>query len=224
MLSTATTSDVYFTQVSLKNGGRVDRWGTGFFAAISVLAVTNIQFTNNAVGVYCGGGNCHARNSTFKNNDIGTTMNDAGFDFTNNIFVGNNIGSRSSGPATGVTGTTYLNNAFTNNVVGVSIAGFSGAQLTKNVFTGNKVGVRGGPYSEYGRGFGASLDRNLFVGNGDGVNFLLDPAEGETASLTGNIAIRNKGYGFYAPGATDGGGNRAAGNGKPCVGVACGRP
>jgi Periplasmic copper-binding protein (NosD) len=215
-------SDVSFTQVSLKNG-RVDHWGTGFFAAITGLTVTKVHFTNNLVGVYCGGGNCQARDSVFKDNEIGTTMNDAGFGFTHNLFVGNDIGSRSSGP--GVTGTTYLNNAFTNNVVGVSIAGYGGAQLTRNVFTGNEVGVRGGPDYEHGRrGFSASLDHNLFVANGDGVNLRLDPNEDETASLAGNVAIRNTGYGFYAPGATDLGGNRAVGNGKPCVGITCSGP
>ena len=42
-------------------------------------------------------------------------------------------------------------------------------------------------------------------------------------TLTRNTAIFNRGYGIYAPGATDGGGNRAFGNGKQpqCTGVVC---
>ena len=45
-----------------------------------------------------------------------------------------------------------------------------------------------------------------------------------SANIARNLALKNKRYGIYVPGATDGGGNKAAGNGKPCVGVTCSKP
>ena len=68
----------------------------------------------------------------------------------------------------------------------------------------------------------ARISENAFIANGDGIYL---PVRGPDASahIARNIAVKNKLYGIYAPGATDGGGNRAVGNGRPCVGVACSR-
>jgi hypothetical protein len=90
------------------------------------------------------------------------------------------------------------------------------------VFTGNRVGVLGESSSEFDS-YQAELSGNTFIGNRDGVHLSLkDGYDG--AILKGNVAVRNKRYGLYAPRATDLGGNRAAANGRICLGVACTNP
>lgn len=67
---------------------------------------------------------------------------------------------------------------------------------------------------------GSSLLRNQVSRSGsDGIH-----VEAPLTRLTENVARHNAALGIFAPGATDGGGNRASGNGDPaqCVGVACG--
>ena len=68
---------------------------------------------------------------------------------------------------------------------------------------------------------GTVLERNLAFGAGDD-GIQVDSA---AAVLTGNAAFFNHDLGIEAvAGVTDGGGNRAHGNGNPaqCTGVACG--
>ncbi len=66
------------------------------------------------------------------------------------------------------------------------------------------------------------LKRNTFTRNGDGV-VLAGSSAGVGVSLGATTAFRNDGWGIYAPGATDLGGNRSRRNGNQpqCVGVAC---
>ena len=67
-------------------------------------------------------------------------------------------------------------------------------------------------------GYAALLEGNTFSRNGDGIR-----AEVPGTSLRQNTATRNTGWGIYAPGAVDLGGNVARRNGRSpqCVGVVC---
>ena len=88
--------------------------------------------------------------------------------------------------------------------------------MTWNAFSGNDVGFTSSGDEE--PDFSATLDHNIFVRNGDGIH-----VEDGGNSLKANSAGRNTGWGIYAPGSTDLGGNRAFGNGNSpqCVGVTC---
>jgi hypothetical protein len=92
-----------------------------------------------------------------------------------------------------------------------------------NSFSRNGVAVLGqdaGPDNDYQS---TSIAANVFIRNQDGIYLTVGGPEG-SANIARNLAIRNTRYGIYAPGATDGGGNKAVRNGKPCVGVECARP
>lgn len=210
----------FFDSLKVSNG-RVSHWDTAFSAVFAGLTVTKVQIDKNNVGVYCGGGGCTIEDSAISNNASGTKLNSAALRMNRNLIIGNEIGSNAFGPA--LAGAFYTYNAFTNNKIGVNVAPRGGAQLSKNVFTGNGTGVKGTPSAD-GEGWSADLVENLFVANVDGVHLTLSLDRDETATLRGNVALRNTRHGFYAPGATDGGGNKAAGNGRPCVGVVCTKP
>ena len=67
---------------------------------------------------------------------------------------------------------------------------------------------------------GTLIERNVATGSGDDGFDIRSAA----TKLTSNVALRNGDLGIEAvPGVTDGGGNRATGNGNPaqCTGVAC---
>jgi HYDIN/CFA65/VesB-like, Ig-like domain/Periplasmic copper-binding protein (NosD) len=109
-----------------------------------------------------------------------------------------------------------------------------------NAFTANHAsGVLFGglPCSSYGlcTEVDASIEDNLFSGNGfastqpfpsvdDGITVIGPPDVVDGVTIAGNFAVSNQDLGIEAPGAVDGGGNLASGNGNPlqCVGVACG--
>src|SRR5574338_303581 len=57
----------------------------------------------------------------------------------------------------------------------------------------------------------------------DGISAVGAPAEIDGLTIARNVAVSNRDLGIEAPNATDGGGNRASGNGNPlqCVGVTC---
>jgi hypothetical protein len=88
--------------------------------------------------------------------------------------------------------------------------------ISGNVFRKNGSAVHGDWAND-----GLVVQDNVLRGNGDAI--VIDEAEPDI-SLGGNTAIRNTGWGIYAPGVTDLGGNSARGNGNSpqCVGVVCG--
>jgi hypothetical protein len=63
------------------------------------------------------------------------------------------------------------------------------------------------------------LERNVLIRNGDAIYTEVP------GSLGDNVAVKNTGYGIYAPRATDLGGNIAVRNGQEpqCTGVVCSR-
>ena len=110
-------------------------------------------------------------------------------------------------------------NTFVDNGVAVSLGSHPG-DVQGNTFRHNEVaiavsapagGIWDGP---------AQLVGNTLKHNGDGIV----AQDGADVSVGDNRALRNSGWGIYAPGATDLGGNVAKGNGREpqCTGVSCG--
>ena len=209
-----------FASLALKNG-RIDHWGTAVSTSWASTTLTNLTLDHNALALHCGGlSNCTVSDSRIEYNTVGTTTIEAGLVFTGNVFRGNGIASKASSVGE-ISGVTYTDNWFEANTVGVSIAPNIQVRLDGNRFSGNVVGVKGIDPDGFGA-FQVMLTNNRFSTNRDGISLALR-ADNGYAVLQGNVATRNTRYGIYAPRATDAGGNRASGNGRPCVGVVCGR-
>jgi parallel beta-helix repeat protein len=154
-----------------------------------------------------------------------------------NSLVGNGVGIASiftaqtvirANEVTGSTGDGGILEAGTLTVIedntvsestqlGISIAG-NNNRAGRNRVTGNGtdgITVAGGTGSA-----GTVLERNVASGNGDdGID-----VNSSSATITRNTADDNADLGIEAePGVTDGGGNRARGNGNPvqCLNVSC---
>ena len=138
-------------------------------------------------------------------------------------------------------GNRITQNTVTGNVYGIAVADFSsdnkvdrnvatgnqyfgvatwnstGTTIEKNQVTGSAVhGIQVNPDAS-----GVVLLQNYLQGNGDdGIH-----VESTATTITKNTAVYNTDLGISAPsGVTDGGGNKASGNGNPaqCTGVVCG--
>jgi hypothetical protein len=145
------------------------------------------------------------RGNVIKNNGIGYTVRD-------------DVGQADNSPD------VVTNNRFVGNDVAMHMGPGASATVQGNRFTGNGRGVEGHVLDEEWATFNVLLENNYFTRNGDAIYvpdaFLADPTG---YRLKGNRAIKNTGWGIYAPRATDLGGNVARGNGNQpqCVGVAC---
>lgn len=71
--------------------------------------------------------------------------------------------------------------------------------------------------------FSVAVTANRFVANAGSGMTVRWGDQASVVTVGGNVAGRNDGHGIDAPGATDGGGNRATANGTSpdCIGVAC---
>jgi parallel beta-helix repeat protein len=154
-----------------------------------------------------------------------------------NTIAGNHVadavGCPDGGCGVGISLEGGERNLLTHNAVartlrdGIRVAAFDPAVPTvDNVVRENLVrdaGVDGLSVGTEGEGTvtGTLLEGNLALRSGDdGID-----VKSELTTLSRNLALRNTDFGIEAvPGVTDGGGNRARGNGNPeaqCIGVAC---
>lgn len=119
----------------------------------------------------------------------------------------------------GWTFVTAEGNTFVGNDVAVSLGSLPG-NVVGNTFRGNGVGITASAPSGGIWDGPARIVGNTLVRNGDGIV----TEDGAAVSLGDNRALRNSGWGIFAPGATDLGGNVARGNGlePQCTGVVCG--
>lgn len=137
-------------------------------------------------------------------------------------------------------GNEVSKNTVTNNVFGIGVADLSSDNVVdKNNLRGNRdfaIAVFAGASNNLVQNndvvgttvdgiqvnadtSGSSLVKNFVSTSGrDGIH-----VEALSTKITKNTAIRNTNLGISAPGAIDGGGNKASGNGNPvqCVGVVC---
>jgi hypothetical protein len=145
------------------------------------------------------------RGNVIKNNGIGYTVRD-------------DVGQADDRPD------IVTNNLFIGNDVAMHMGPGASVDVQRNGFVRNGRGIEGVVLDEEWATFRVLLENNSFTRNRDAVHvpdaFLADPTG---YRLKGNRAIKNTGWGIYAPRATDLGGNVARGNGNQpqCVGVAC---
>jgi hypothetical protein len=198
--------------------GRVDHWEHGVLEGSGTLTVRRVRIDGNAGrGVWCNG-TCLIDRSLIQRNGTGVFQAEADVALTRSLVLGNGVGSE----LLGITSGSFSRNVYARNRTGVLLSGGT-VHLRRNWFIANRVGVTGPPGDHID--YFARIERNVFRWNRNGV-YLPAPSQEPYLSyheLSGNTAVRNARYGFYAPGATDLGGNTAAANGGPCVGVVCHR-
>jgi len=209
-----------FSNIKVRNG-RINNWERGI-AVTGSAAITKVRLTNTKRAMDCDGGSCVVTDSVLRNNRFGIGVFEGNIEMTRSTLSGSEIGATIFGA---LDSGRFSYSAFTRNKVAVQYLNGPEVSVTahRNVFTGNGTGILGEalpPDSDYRV---VKITENAFLANGDGVHIVVGGLGG-SALVAGNLAVGNKGYGIYAPGATDGGDNRAARNGQPCVGVICTRP
>jgi parallel beta-helix repeat protein len=190
--------------------------------------VRNLVSGNPAAGIVLEGddNNVVSRNRVFKNGDNLIVVGD-GNTITRN-HVADALGCP-DGCGFGISLEGGSDNLVAGNIVararyGIRVDAFVGT-TSGNVFRANIVRAAGldgivvdlehvGPVTN------TFLDRSIAIGAGDdGID-----VESASTTLTRNLAVHNGDLGIEAvPGVTDGGGNRAAGNGNPaqCTNIDC---
>ncbi|WP_028046926.1 right-handed parallel beta-helix repeat-containing protein [Cellulomonas sp. URHE0023] len=221
------------TRSSFTGSGR-----SGIRAVYADLTVDHTTFTENQTAVFSGAGTLQVTASQFARNDTGLSLteNHTTVDrstFTSNPhavvtnrenwlavtasrFTGSDVAVDVNGAGYGtidISGSTFL-----ANTTAVILPHFGGS-LVNNTFRANHTTVTLSETPESA----VLIQGNTFRLNADGL--LLENANA-LVSIGGNEARRNTGWGISAPGATDLGGDTAAGNGNDpqCVGVVCGAP
>jgi hypothetical protein len=197
-------------------------------------SVTDTRFRDNGTVIAASAGSFDVTRSTLTDNRIGMTGDDVGFTVVDSVVRdGDTAFSTFRGGVTlarsevrgyrigldndGSSLSTATDSRFTGNGTAVQLGIDSSTGLTRNQFRGNGTGVTVKPGLDSPIRQAGLVD-NVFERNGDGV-FLPD----DVVSLQGNSAVRNTGWGLYAPHAIDLGGNTASRNGNQpqCVGVVC---
>jgi len=204
--------------------------GTGLHVALwADVRVDRSTFARNDLAVHSGA-QVSVADSSFVDNGTALNALDGGIEATSCRFARNATtaredfgalvltGSTITDSEVGVTGTimgyvVLTSNTFRRNVVAVDVV--DTMTLRRNDFVGNDTAVRAVDPNDVGAT--ADLDGDTFRRNGDAVHAT---AFARIANVT---AVRNTGWGIYAPAAADGGGNVARGNGNEpqCVGVVC---
>jgi parallel beta helix pectate lyase-like protein len=184
--------------------GTITGWPTAIggnedFETVESADLSGLRLVGNGTAVVANQAYLTVENSVIRGNTTGITAQSRG-----------ELGSRIT-----VTGSTFRDNG-----TAVQVDPRTTVSLSDNVFRGNDVGytVTAGLPDGYPVTYSATLERNSFIANGDAIR-VTTPG----TSLGDNTARRNTGWGIYAPGATDLGGNVSRGNGNSpqCVGVVC---
>ena len=205
-----------------------------------------------AVDLFNAGDSSTIEDSTFENNSIGINIARDKFTIVSrNSFRDNTVGVRLFDENSAASYNTIVGNHFSGNELGVyfnrggdcrypSVDCLEGNRILRNEFVGNGgsgVLFDGTRCEDPDFNCGdpsASIKDNVFRINGfsppgyqpianDGISVLGPTNAVDGVAVAHNLSVANNDLGIEAPGATDGGGNRASGNGNPlqCVGVAC---
>ncbi|MGW6132021.1 right-handed parallel beta-helix repeat-containing protein [Cellulomonas sp. NPDC055163] len=118
-------------------------------------------------------------------------------------------------------GLVVVGNTFLGNGTAID-AGSGEGTFRENVFEDNGTAFTASGSAPEPWGGATLLTDNRFERNGDAIVV----TDGAQTELGGNVVLGNTGWGIYAPGAVDLGGNVAYGNGRSpqCTGVVCTRP
>jgi hypothetical protein len=235
------------------NGLETDGEGLGLFNSPHSRVAHNEIFDNGDIGVFGLDANDMAfeRNALSGHSEAGFLIEGSRNVFTRNRLVANSVGIDVGGDENVITRNHVLDSPLSEEGGGVGIfvaAGHDNVVARNLVVRASRAGIRLSLAPEELEGdTGAAntvVRHNLLRANGDGV-FVLDTAantliEGNLAlaseddgidvdspltTLTGNHALNNGDLGIEAVlGVTNGGRNRAHGNGNPaqCTNLACG--
>lgn len=201
-----------FSSVSVASsvvvGGEVSTGGSGA-VTIDRTSMDGTGFTGSAST--CAESGLDITNSTVSNYSQPLTGFWCGLEISNNTFSNNRNGAvRMLSPyLQGEVVLWAFNNTFRSSGIAIEAAGMI---VQNNTFTGNTTGILvREPLSS--RVFRNTLSANTSSGI---------RAVSEGLELADNRSFDNGGFGIYAPGAVDQGGNIAYGNTKgQCVGLAC---
>lgn len=198
------------------------------------VAVDRSTFADNRIGLWTEGA-ATVTDSTFARHRWALRATEASLDVAGSTFVDNETavgpifsaaasvdGSRfdGNGVAVDTSGSFVMSvraSRFTANDRAVSLGGYGEVLVEGNVLRGNRVAI--GSTAPDALSEATVVDNTLRL-NGDGI--VLDDADA-SVRVGGNDVRRSTGWGIYAPGVTDLGGNVARGNGSDpqCVGVVC---
>jgi len=156
------------------------------------------------------------RDSVIRSNDRGVNLSFCdGAQVRRTTFVGNRVAYFSGFVLPSAAVDQLIGDTFRWNDVAVDVE--LDTHLARSTFEHNGTALRAshGPNEIWTPT--VSMERNLFRFNGDAV------VVNSLARIATTTAVRNRGYGIYAPNATDLGGNVAWGNGTQpqCTGVVC---
>jgi hypothetical protein len=199
----ATVSDSTFRRNDVALAGGVNgRW-----------TVVRSTFVGNGTAVEGNEIAVVVRDSVFRSNKRGLSLWWCETQVRRTTFVSNGVAYSSStwmgGVADQLIGDTFRWN-------GVAVDVDIDTHLADNTFEHNRTALRSPLPNEFWTPT-VSMERNVFRFNGDAV------VVNSLARIQGTKAVQNRGYGIYAPHATDLGGNVAWGNGTQpqCTGVVC---
>ncbi|MFS0701623.1 right-handed parallel beta-helix repeat-containing protein [Cellulomonas sp. 179-A 4D5 NHS] len=173
------------------------------------VLVTASTFRDNEIALSTSDGAVVASSSRFTGNTTAVSHFRGVVELTDNVVAGSEIGVEGSFGSVLMTSNTFRRNV-------LAVDGSDTMTLRGNRFVGNDRAVVATDPRE--QGVTIDIDGDTFTRNGDAI-------WASTASRIANVtAVRNTGWGIYAPNAVDGGGNvaRANGNEPQCVGVVCG--
>ena len=199
--------------------GRVDHWGTAFQGFFGGVSLTRVQVDHNELGLWCGKAECSIGDSLLGQNTVGASAGDATLTVTDTRFTGNDTGMVVACCGSG--DVTATDSVFRGNRLGVRLSDHGYGEFRGNLFVSNRVGVVGAAADGGAADFDVTLVGNTFTRNRDGIFLHGGDERIGTHNVGDNTADKNSRYGIWAPWATDLGGNRAWGNGRPCVGVVC---
>jgi hypothetical protein len=191
------------------NGTAVDAGST------SVINVVNSKVINNERAVAVLDGTANVAGSLLKDNGTGYAAGILGGGrISDSTILGNEVGADLDLWSY----TTFDRNTFKGNEVAIRAGMLVHSDISDSTFQGNGTGFLAIAEEV---GSGSTLLRNTFVRNVDGI--FINVTSGPGPSLGGNLAVKNSGWGIYAVGATDLGGNMARQNGNEpqCTGVSC---
>jgi parallel beta-helix repeat protein len=234
------------------NGLTTDQAGVDVFDSRELTIARNTVFANGDIGYFVSGmdDSRFEENSIADHPEAGILLDHGnGNEFSDNRLSNNQDGIVVSGDANTVAGNWLSGPSECPEECGfgISLEGGTGNVIERNtVLRFHQAGIRAASFEEFGgpptvgntisrnvvRGptvdgllvestaFDTLLERNIAIGAGDdGID-----VQSSATTVTRNLALHNGDLGIGAvPGVTDGGGNRAAGNGNPaqCTNVAC---
>ncbi|GAB2688426.1 right-handed parallel beta-helix repeat-containing protein [Thalassiella azotivora] len=222
-----------FGRVEVRDSAFVDNhWGVDVERGSGGALLEDSLIEGGSTGLLCSEMTCEVRGGSVR-----SSAEEGVFQYEGHVTLDRTLLADNGTGFSGSFGTARVTDAtFRGNGTGVRSGLGQGVTLDRGVLVGNGTGFHvpsaaavGSSAPRPAGGLATASDPasdpatdtvrdSRFHDNGDGV-LVEDPG----AELGGNTAVRNSGWGLYAPGAVDLGGNRAWGNGRTpqCVGVVC---